>query len=98
MVWELIDISLVGGGNGKGRVEFRRDIKQISSDILQGIFSYGSFCRVYGGDKNMEEKYYIRRNNENILSQHRYRYIATWGDGKAPYRQRGASLLVGRSR
>jgi len=36
-----------GGGNGKGRVEFCRDIKQISSDILQGIFSYGSFCRAY---------------------------------------------------
>jgi len=66
--------SLLGGGNGRERerVEFRRDIKQISSDILQRIFSFGSFCHVYGGDKNMEEKIYIKRNNENILSQHRY--------------------------
>jgi len=39
-VWELIDISLVGGGrgNGEGRVEFRRDIKQISGDIFYNTF------------------------------------------------------------
>jgi len=45
-----------GKGNGEGRGEFCRDIKQIPSDILQGIFSFARFRSVYEGDKKYRGK------------------------------------------